>query len=179
VRFAKQLSRCLTVVEETVLAGGILCLATLTVLNVLARTFLGYSLAAAEEISQFALIAVTFVGLSYAAAQGRHIRMTAFYDAVPKPGRKHLRLGICVFTAALLLYLDVYAVSYVLTVKALGSVSPVLQAPLWTVYLAAPFGLSLAALQYCLAAWRNLRSKDEIYLAYGVPDVYLPPMDGI
>lgn len=179
MKLGERLSRYLTVVEETVLAFGILTLASLTVINVLARTFLGRSMAAAEEISQFALIAVTFVGLSHAAARGRHIRMTAFYDAIPKPTRKRLRVAICLLTAGLLLFLDVHAVSYVLTVKALGSVSPVTQVPLWVVYMVAPFGFTLATLQYGLAALKNLRSSEEIYLAYGVPDVYLPPMDGI
>lgn len=171
--------RAVTVVEEAILAWGILGMASLTIANVLARTFFGHSLAAAEELSAFAIIAITFVGLSYAAAQGRHIRMSAFYDALPRRARRRLRIAICLSTAALLGYLSAYSVAYVHTVKSLGSVSPVLQVPLWIVYSVAPFGLSLATFQYLLTAWRNWKSDDEIYLAYNVPDRYLPPMDGI
>lgn len=165
--------------ERVVLAGGVLLVAALTVGNVLLRTFSGHSLAALEEISGWALVAVTFVGLSHAASQGRHIRMSAFYDVLPAYRRRLLRAAICASTAALLLTLDVYAVRYLGTVKALGSVSPVLQVPLWWTYLAAPIGLSLAALQYALAAWVNARSDGDPYLAYGVPDGYQPPLDGL
>ena len=71
-------------VEEAILSGGILVIAFLTIANVFCRTFLGFSLAFAEEVSQFLIILVTFVGLSYGAAQGRHIRMTALYDELPR-----------------------------------------------------------------------------------------------
>lgn len=179
MKLSTALARGLTALEETVLAYGILIIAALTVTNVLARTFTGRSLAEAEELSQFALIGVTFVGLSYAAAQGRHIRMTAFYDLLTKPHRRRLRAAICIATACLLAYLAVYAVSYALTVRALGSVSPVLQVPLWIVYLWAPAGLSLACLQYTLTGWQNIHSKEEAYVAYGLVDSHVPPAEDI
>lgn len=165
--------------ERAVLGGGVMLVAGLTVVNVLLRTFRGRSLASLEEVSGWALVAITFVGLSYAASQGRHIRMSALYDTLPSPARRRLRAGICACTALLLLVLDYYAVRYLGTVRELGSVSPVLQAPVWWTYLAAPAGLTLAAFQYLLAAWVNLRGSEDGYLAYGVPDSYEPPMDGL
>ena len=65
-------------------------------------------------------------------------------------------------------YLTWFAFGYSQTVGTLGTVSPVLQLPLGLVYLSAPLGLGLAALQYLLAGIKNL-SADEIYLAYDVP----------
>ena len=70
----------MTFVEEFILSGGILVIAALTIANVFCRTFFGFSLAFAEEVSQFLIVLITFVGLSYGASQGRHIRMTAIYD---------------------------------------------------------------------------------------------------
>lgn len=114
------------------------------------------------------IILVTFVGLSYGAAEGRHIRMTAIYDELPKDKKKKLTIVICFSTALLLLYLAGYALSYCHTVHTLGTVSPVLQIPFSWVYLSAPLGLFLASLQYFLAGAKNLGSP-EIYLAYNVP----------
>ena len=158
----------MTFVEEFVLSGGILVIAALTIANVFCRTFFGFSLAFAEEVSQFLIVLITFVGLSYGASQGRHIRMTAIYDELPQGLKRALTIFICFFTSALLGYLAWFAFSYSQTVGTLGTVSPVLQLPLRWVYLSAPLGLGLASLQYLLAGIKNL-STDEIYLAYDVP----------
>jgi TRAP-type C4-dicarboxylate transport system permease small subunit len=169
----------MTIVEQVILSGGILVIAALTIGNVFCRTFLGFSLAFAEEVSQFLIVLVTFVGLSYGAAQGRHIRMTAIYDELPQGLKRGLTIFICFFTCGMLAYLTWFAVSYAQTVNTLGTVSPVLQVPLSWVYLSAPLGLGLAAVQYFLAGIKNIVS-DEIYLAYNVPAAYdTPPEDGI
>lgn len=174
-----QLSRVLTALERCVLAYGILGMAGLTVANVLLRATTGRSLAAAEELCQFALVWVTFLGISHAAAEGRHIRMSALYEALPHSPRRRARIAICLLTAGLLGALCWWAITYVGTVRALGTVSAVLQVPLWLVYLAAPTGLGLAGLQYLLAAWRNWRSSDSVYLSYKIPEGYSPPAEAL
>lgn len=160
-------------VEEFVVAWGILVIAALTVANVISRTLLGRSLAFAEELSQFCIVLVTFVGVGYAASQARHIRMTALYDQLGDRPRKALRVVICVSTAALLFLLSWYSLQYVQTVRALGTVSPTLQVPLFLVYLAAPLGLALGGVQYVFATWRNLTAPPgEVYLSFEHRDDY-------
>jgi TRAP-type C4-dicarboxylate transport system permease small subunit len=165
--------RALRRVEQFVLAWSILAIAALTVANVICRSLLGFSLAFAEELSQFLIIAVTFVGLSYAAGRGRHIRMTALYDQLPARYRRLMMIVISATTSLLLLVLAVWAVRYVATVRFLGTVSPALQVPLFLVYAIVPLGLLLAAVQYALTAWRNLRSRD-VYLSFDRRDQYEP-----
>jgi TRAP-type C4-dicarboxylate transport system permease small subunit len=158
-------------IEEVCLAGGILLIAGLTIANVIARTATGNSLVYAEELSQFAMIAVTFIGASYAASRGRHIRMTAIYDNLSEARQKALMLAITATTAALLAVLTYYSIAYAMTVRALGTISPALQVQFWIVYLAAPIGLGLGAVQYALAFYRNLTS-DGVWLSYDQPDEY-------
>ena len=164
-------------IEEFVLAGGILAIAALTIINVVVRTATGGSIVYAEELSQFAMIFVTFVGTSYAASKGRHIRMTAVYDNLSLGKQKAIMLIITAFTAVLMFALTWFAIDYALTVRALGTVSPALQVPIWLVYLAAPAGLLLAGVQYALAFVRNLRS-DVVYLSYTKKDEYDEPIEG-
>lgn len=167
---AASLSRAVTKIEETVLAGGILGIAALTIGNVLARSLLGKSLFFAEEVSQFLIVLVTFLGLGYATSRGRHIRMTAVYDQLSLRGRKVLMLLISSTTALLLFYLAYLALDYALgTVRALGSVSPVLRVPRWLVYLSAPLGFLLAGIQYLLAFVKNLAAP-EVYLSFELRD---------
>lgn len=173
----RQVFRAINKLEELVLAWGIIGMAALTVLNVGSRSLFGISLAYAEELSQFLIILVTFVGLSYGATQGRHIRMTALYDQLPRRWRKGLMVGIAGTTSLLMFLLAWYGVRYVLTVAELGTVSPALQVPFWVVYLAAPVGLVLAGIQYALTVVRNLMEPD-VYLSFDKKDEYEPVETG-
>jgi TRAP-type C4-dicarboxylate transport system permease small subunit len=141
MRWVSALSRAVTRLEELCLAWGILAIAALTITNVLLRAVFGQSLLFAMELSRFLIVLVTFVGIGYAAGKGRHIRMTALYDALGTRARKAIMLLITGSTAALLFALAWLSLRYVLgTVRELGAVSPVLQVPSHLPYLAAPLG---------------------------------------
>lgn len=170
-----RLFRVIQTIEEWLLAGGVLVMATLTIANVVWRTATGESLAYAQEISQFAIILVTFIGAGYAASRGRHIRMTALYDQLPLGARKALMLLITLCTAGLMFALTYFSLRYIGTVHALGTVSPVLEVPLYLIYLAAPIGLGLAGIQYLLAFVRNLGESD-VYLSFEQKDEYDDPV---
>ena len=167
-------SRAIQKLEEALLAGSMLVIAALTVLNVASRSLLGSSLAFAEEISQFLIVVVVFVGLSYAAAKGRHIRMTAIFDQLPRRARKRLMIVIAFTTAVLMFSLASFSARYLVTMVALETRSPVLQTPLWAVYLVAPIGFTLAGVQYCLTVVRNLK-RPGVWLSFDTQDGYDEP----
>lgn len=147
-----------------------LLMAAATILNVVVRNTQGDSLASTEELNQFLIVIVCFVGLSHAAGEGRHIRMSAISDLVPPRPRRVLAAVVTASTAALLAYLAFQAWSYA---RGVDRTSPVLGIPLSTIYLIAPFGLGLGAVQFALAAWANVTGT-EAHLAYGVRDQYDP-----
>jgi TRAP-type C4-dicarboxylate transport system permease small subunit len=101
--------------------------------------------------------------------------MTAIYDQLSERGRKVMMVLIAGSTAMLLLVLGVYAVYYVLTVYQLGGISPALGVPYYLVYLAAPAGLFLAALQYLLIVVKNLTSPG-VWIALEKQDDYEEPI---
>lgn len=167
----KRLLPILYRIEEGVLAFAILLMALLTVLNVFARSLFDNSLATTEEASQFLIILICFVGLAYGVRRGRHIRMTAIFDQLPEIPRKVMMILISLATALLLAVLAYHSVYYVWTLQVLGSFTPVLQVPLWIIYLLAPLGLILGAVHYLLAALRNVLSPG-VWLSWDVPDAY-------
>ncbi len=169
-----KISHAVQRIEEGLLSAAILGIAALTILNVVSRTALNQSLAFAEEVSQFLIIVVCFVGLSYAASKGRHIRMTAIYDQLSDRRRKQLMLVITAATSLLMLILGIYACRYVYSVYQLGATYPTLGVPFWVVYLSAPLGLFLGAIQHGLAFLRNL-TEDEIYLSFEDRDRHRTP----
>ncbi|MEZ6018366.1 MAG: TRAP transporter small permease [Planctomycetota bacterium] len=164
----KRLYGALHRLQGGLLAAAMLLMAATTILNVFARNVLGDTLAATEELNRFLIVLVCFVGLSYAAGEGRHIRMTALSDALPRAARRWLQAIVCVTTSALLLVFAYYAASYALDVDRR---SPVMGVPLRWVYLIAPAGLFLGSLEYALAAVSNMRGPD-VYLSFERSDGY-------
>lgn len=156
VSLLDRLDRGIDFIERWTLILGILLMAALNIVNVVARNLLGNSLPFVGEVSQILIILVTFLGVGYAARQGRHIRMTALYDQLGDNARRWVMAGIALTTAALLLVLAWYALQYVLQTRQVGSVTAALRLPLYLVYAAAPLGLALGGVQYLLTTVRNL-----------------------
>lgn len=158
-------------VESWILAGGVLLMALMTCGNVIGRFGFGYSLFFAEEVNRILIVLITFAGISYAARQGRHIRMSAIYDALPFMGRKVLMTIICVVTSATMFLLFYYSLVYVYSVYDSGRVLSSLQIGVFWAYIWVPVGLFFTGAQYALTAIKNLTEKD-IYVSTNVLDGY-------
>ena len=146
--------------EEVILAVGIILITFITTGNAVSRKVFSYSWSSAEECTQFLLVIVTFMGISYGVRRGRHIRMTAFYEFMPKKLQKVLTLLACLLTAAILFYLAKHAIVYVYNTYSVGRVTPSLRIPFWTTVVWVPIGLILAGIQYLRAFYKNLIEKD-------------------
>lgn len=147
-------------IEAVLLAVGVLLMALNTIANVVGRYLLSQSLFFSEELNQALIILITFAGISYAARHGRHIRMSAFFDATPPKLRKALMVLIAAVTAAAMFLLAWYALDYVMAQASRGRLLPALQIPVWWIIVWAPLGFFLTGLQYTLTAIKNLLHKD-------------------
>ncbi len=157
--------------EAAILAIGVILMAVNTVSNVISRFVFGESLHFAEEVNRILIVMITFAGIGYAARHGRHIRMSAFYDALPTGGRRWLMILICLFTALVMFVLCYYSIGYIQTLYARGRVLPSLSIPVWMIYLWVPIGFAITGVQYLLTAFKNLTSRD-VYLSTHVVDGY-------
>lgn len=158
-------------VESSLLAAGVLLMAANTVANVVGRFLFQYSLFFTEELNRILIILITFAGISYAARQGRHIRMSAIYDAMPARARKGLMVLIAVITALAMFALFYFSVGYILKVAKSGRVLPALQIPVYWIFLWVPVGFFMTGLQYALTAVKNM-VEDDIYLSTHVLEGY-------
>ena len=147
-------------VEAVLLAVGVLLMAVNTMANVVGRFVFGQSLFFSEEVNRALIILITFAGISYAARHGRHIRMSAFFDALAPPLRKLLMIVIAVVTSAAMFLLAWYSLDYVLAQAGRGRLLPALQVPVWWIIVWAPLGFFLTGLQYGLTAIKNIIHKD-------------------
>ncbi|MBE3637307.1 TRAP transporter small permease [Mangrovicoccus algicola] len=147
-------------IEAVLLAVGVLLMALNTIANVVGRYLLSQSLFFSEELNQALIVLITFAGISYAARHGRHIRMSAFFDAAPPRLRKAMMVVIAAVTAAAMFLLAWYAVQYVSAQASRGRLLPALQIPVWWIIVWAPLGFFLTGLQYALTAIKNMIHKD-------------------
>ena len=161
----------LSKLEAAILALGVLLMALNTVTNVIARFVFGDSIMFSGELNRILIIMITFAGIGYAARHGRHIRMSAIYDALPVGGRKVLMIGIALFTSLVMFFLCYYSVLYIIDLQSKGRVLPSLQLPIWIIYIWVPLGFLITGIQYLLTAIKNLTTRD-VYLSTGVVDGY-------
>ena len=150
--------------ERFIMAVGVILMAINTIANVISRFVFNHSIVFAEELNSIFILLVTFAGIGYAARHGRHIRMSAISDALPKPARKILMIVITAITGMMLLVLAWYAVQYIISLQAKGRVYPALGIPVYVSYLWVPIGLAVTGVQYLLTFIKNLQQK-EIYLS--------------
>jgi C4-dicarboxylate transporter, DctQ subunit len=158
-------------IESFLLAAGVLLMAANVVANVVGRFIFGASIQFSEELNRALIIMITFAGISYAARHGRHIRMSAIYDALPAKARKVLMIVIGVTTAVFMFGLAWYSFQYILTQYGRGRVLSSLQIPVWLILVWVPVGFFMTGLQYALTAIKNMIEKD-IYLSTNVLEGY-------
>lgn len=157
--------------ESFLLAAGVLLMALNTCVNVVARFGFGEGLFFSGEINRILIVLITFAGIGYAARYGRHIRMSAVYDALPLKGRKILMTIIALFTSVVMFVLAYFAWQYIVSVYERGRILPALGFEIWWIYIWVPLGFVITGIQYALTMYKNLTSKD-VYLSAGVLDGY-------
>ncbi|MBP5979657.1 MAG: TRAP transporter small permease [Halomonas sp.] len=158
-------------IESVILALGVLLMALNTVTNVVARFVFGNSIMFSGELNRILIIMITFAGIGYAARHGRHIRMSAIYDALPVGGRRVLMICISLCTSLIMFFLLYYSIVYIQDLYNKGRVLPSLSLPVWIIYLWVPMGFLITGIQYLLTAIKNVTSHD-VYLSTGVVDGY-------
>ncbi|WP_295807073.1 TRAP transporter small permease [uncultured Nitratireductor sp.] len=157
-------------IESIMLALGVMLMAINTIANVVSRA-IGSTIFFSEELNRILIILITFAGIGYAARHGRHIRMSALYDALPSKTRKVLMIVITVITSITMFALCYFAIGYIGDVARSGRVLPAMQIPVYWIYLWVPIGFFITGVQYTLTAVKNVVQRD-IYLSTHVLEGY-------
>lgn len=155
--------------EEFMLIFGVLAMAINTIAAVVSRFIFNSAITFTDELNMIFIVIVTFAGLSYAARYARHIRMSAFFDALSYKLKKILMVIISLFSSLFMLFLSIYSYNYIVDVYESGRVLPALGLPIFYIYLWVPFGFLITALQYIFTLIKNL-TESEIYLSTNIKD---------
>lgn len=169
--FLGSLDNIISKLEAVILALGVMLMAINTCANVIARFIFGQGFFFTGEINRILIVMITFAGVGYAARHGRHIRMSAIYDALPIKARKILMIIISLVTSIVMFFLCYYSIQYVLDLIEKGRILPALGLPIWIMYIWVPVGFGVTGIQYFLTVIKNLTTR-EIYLSTTVMDSY-------
>ncbi|WP_022665166.1 TRAP transporter small permease [Desulfospira joergensenii] len=158
-------------IEGFMLAVGVIAMTVNTIAAVVSRFVFNSAIVFTDELNVIFIVLVTYAGLSYAARNGRHIRMSAIYDAMPEKARKFLMVLMTSVTSAFMFFLSFYACRYIAEVYESGRILPALGLPVFYIYLWVPVGFIMTGLQYGFTAVKNLTQPD-VYLSTHVKDGY-------
>lgn len=166
----KKIDELLSKAEAFILSFGVIAMSVLLIGNVVMRVVFNQSWSFAEEIGMFMVVVVTFVGISYATRKGKHIRMTAIYDAGSFKVKKILTLVVSFVTMIVMFYFAYLGVRYTLMVASRGRVTPALE---WARYLFVmffPLGFFMGGVQNLVNFVLNVIHMDKIYSGNEKPD---------
>lgn len=152
-----------SMITEWILSVSIMLMAIILISNVIARKVFSNSIPAADELGVTLIILVTFSGIGYAARKGRHIRMSAIFDAVPLKIQKILIITISIVTCVTYVYVCYIAFQYIGYTRMLGRVTSALELPAWIRVVVVPVGFGLGAIQYFLNIIMNIK-EPELYI---------------
>jgi TRAP-type C4-dicarboxylate transport system permease small subunit len=157
--------------EGFMLAVGVIAMTINTIAAVISRFVFNNAITYTDELNVIFIVVVTYAGLSYAARYGRHIRMSAIYDAMPAKTRKVMMIVMASVTSAFMFFLSFYSYYYIFEVYKSGRILPALGLPVFYIYLWVPVGLIMTGLQYAFTVVKNLAESD-VYLSTYVKDGY-------
>jgi len=145
--------RVLRSIERVLLAGLMLAMSLLYVVNVIARNVVpavAPQLAWIDEATLIALAWVVFLGLGPALERGRHIAMSAFLGRMRGRAKAWVVGAINLVGLAFSLYIAKIGVDISVFVYKSGQVSPTLNISVIWLYGAIPVGFVLLAARYAL-----------------------------
>lgn len=149
--------------ESAFLSLSIIAFTVIIFYNVITRYFFNYSWPPMEEIVKFIRIWVAFIGASYATRIGRHISMSAFFDMLPKRGKKIIIIIMSAFNSAVAFLLVYYGYQMTMGTIEGQQVSPALRLSLGPIYMAVPLGCFLMGIHFARNVVKNIR-EDGVYL---------------
>ncbi|CEP67483.1 Tripartite ATP-independent periplasmic transporter, DctQ component [Moorella glycerini] len=162
-KITDKISTFLEIVEVWGMVCGVIFVASMWIINVIARQ-LDRSIFFVEELSQIMMILITFIGSAYGVRRARHIRMSAVFDAARPVIQKVLIIFTACMGALITFQMTGYAYDYVMVAKSRAQLTPALQIPYWLIWSIIPIGFFLMGVEYVRTVIKNIVVK-EVWLS--------------
>lgn len=119
---------------------ALVCLTVVVILQVFARSFLGFSYSWADELARYLLVFITFIGAGSALKHQKLSSVTIFLKKVPQ-NISHLVLIVVdlliIFFSSIMIY---HGVTTTFSRRIVNQVSPAMGLPMHWIYIIIPLG---------------------------------------
>ncbi len=126
---------------EAVFASSLLAImAVVTIVQIVFRYFISYSLAWPEELSRFLFVASVYVGSSYAEQENRHLAITILRTSCGKFLARFLPILVQIIVVIFSGAMTLWGYDMVMFMKGTGQLATALDIPMYFVFGALPLG---------------------------------------
>lgn len=137
----KKIDKAVTLFENYLLISGLLTVSIVLFVNVVLRYFFSAGLSWAEELARYVIVWMVTAGIGAAARENMHMSITAIID-LTKSKKFHFVINMFVLLTGFLFsfFLVINGARLVYSMILNNQLSPAMEIPLWTIYLAIPLG---------------------------------------
>ena len=151
--------------EKNVFIVSLLATTLILFLQVVMRKVFNNSLSWSEELTRYIFIWQIWCGISIAQRQGRHIQVDLIFKLVKGWGRKAVRILASTLNIAFCCFMVYVGCQVVASHISMGTLSPAMRIPMWTVYLSLPFSFFITMLRYLQVLLQDIGSSEKPGLA--------------
>lgn len=131
------------------------------VAQVICRTFFGFSIFWAEELSRYCLTWVTFVGASMALRNADLVALDLIEKKMKGQWKWFLQLFIEILVFVFILIAIVYGLKQAFSPSIINQVSPALRLPMPIVYISIPVGFTFMLIHSIRSCFQLVKSRKE------------------
>ena len=144
--------------ERIILSFPFLFLSAAIVVNVVMRKVFAANIFWLEEFSRYIFVFSTFLGASIAVTMNKHPKMSALQDVIGKKRAAWLILFSDIICTGISAYLCVYAVTQVMNLVRLQTITSAMSMPLWIVYVIIPISMIGMVIRFFLLIMRDINT---------------------
>lgn len=144
-------------IEEVFLIVTLVIMVVLIFFQVIGRYVFSSAPSWTEEFTRYIHIWQVWIGASYAIRLQRHLRIDAFINKLSPFYYKIVETASNVIFFTFALYLAYLGVNLIIKSMNYGQLSPAMQWPMWTIYIAIPLGgigMAIRLLQNIIQIWK-------------------------
>ena len=151
--------------EKNIFIISLLATTLILFLQVIMRKVFNNSLSWSEELTRYIFIWQIWCGISIAQRQGRHIQVDLIFNIVKGWGKKAVRILASVLNIGFCCFMVYVGCQVVATHWSMGTLSPAMRIPMWTVYLSLPFSFFVTMIRYIQILVQEIGNNEEPRLA--------------
>lgn len=145
--------------EEYILVVGIVLMVIILFMQVVLRFFTGNPWVWGEELSRIIFVWVSWLGISIGQKHGEHIKVTMVTDRLKGNKQKIVLIIADIVSLVILAFFLYYGIIIVDTIFKMGTSTPALKIPRWTIYLSVPVSCLAMCIRLISDIVNNIKSS--------------------